>query len=619
MKVDKFIRSSETNFGDYFLQDGVVFQIPLNQRPWSWKEVQLNGFWQDLLNATNRFYHIDHTAETWSKKEEGDASPYFVGALVAAQRDEEFELVDGQQRITAVTMIAAAFLEELLKIEPQQGEEKQHLESSKALVIRWLESSPGTPRLRVDEQFNDAFYAYISKPVGRREKEQAFKALELDINELPHHSRLKNSYDSIRLKVEGYIGHLSVPGKISATNAVLDTLGQYFVCIHATIYKEAFALEVFKSLNAKGIPLSHTDNIKNELFVHSKNSEHIEIRQLWIDLSENAPKGLIDNFLRLRHISIIGPCKSKELYKTILEKEIQVSGTEMVKLLKEWKKDSEWAARLTLGKSYSGLNAKSKHLLDALFGKLKITYGIIFLLVAAKRFLPGDINQFETATKLILNYCFRLITICDKDTPELETNLGNVARKFYNDEGVTLYDVARELRKSSPDDVFKMAFENKSVQSTDTRYYIYSEIEKHLGGFGPVPAAGDHQSIEHIMPRNFSKAKSRDGEWKWAKEKPDLHREYLNRLGNMCLIEKDINSHVESYDFNAKQAGTYPGAAIKRKGEPRKHYGNSEMHLVKELADPSKYSAWSFEAIDIRQKHLAELAVKIWTLKVDEL
>jgi len=621
MSIEQYIKSSQSTLGNYFLSEHGKFRIPLNQRPWSWKASDLEGFWNDLLIVSDRYYHVTGTDQNkWQKKTGAEPAPYFIGAIVAMKQGDELELVDGQQRITAVTMIVAAFLEELFEIQANYTGSRRGATAIQFAVRQattWLETPDENPKLNVDEQFQDLFYAYISKPVTKELKAQALEALDLDFASMPYHKKLVNCYDSIRSTISVFLREIAETNRIKAINALLDVLGNSFVCIYATVNEETFALEVFKSLNAKGIPLTQADNIKNELFVHSQKADHINIRQHWIYLSQNVPKGLIENFLRLRHISLIGPCKSKELYKTLLEKEIQTPEIKMLKLIKEWRKDSEWAARLTLNKSYSSYNAQIKYLLDALFEKLKISYGLIFLLVAAKKFLPDNKNDFEKAARLTLNYCFRFLTICDKDTPELEANLGNVARELHNG-NMTLYDVARELRLSSPDNVFKMEFEVKSIRTTDVRYYIFHEIEKYLGGYGRVPAAGINQSIEHIMPKTFSKAKSRNGEWSWAKDSLDLHKQFLNRLGNMCLIEKDINGHVESYDFSAKQGGGYPGSASQRKGERRKHYGDSEMHLVKDLADAAKYSEWNFDKINERQKVLAETAIKIWTLKIDE-
>ena len=250
------------------------------------------------------------------------------------------------------------------------------------------------------------------------------------------------------------------------------------------------------------------------------------------------------------------------------------------------------------------------------FKTLSISLAQIFLFAAAKKFLPKDELEFRKAAELCRNFCFRVLTICSKDTSFLEDKLGAAARRLTS--GAGLADIAKDFRAANSASEFEGEFAEATESRTKVQYYILYELESVLGGAsGLVPAPhSPHQNIEHILPRNFSKAAARASEWSWARGKLEKHKLYLNRLGNLCLLEGPINQQVSNYDFDAKQQGKYPTTAENFKGAKRKDYRDSKLHLSTQLADVKKYPSWSFKKIDQRQQELAKLALKAWPLTV---
>ena len=85
-------RSLEKVFSDDF-----SFSIPLYQRPYSWESEQVRELLLDLLNAMP------------SHGQEAVSDPYFLGSIVLIKGDApEAEVIDGQQRLTTLTMLLAA-------------------------------------------------------------------------------------------------------------------------------------------------------------------------------------------------------------------------------------------------------------------------------------------------------------------------------------------------------------------------------------------------------------------------------------------------------------------------------------------------------------------------------
>ena len=73
------------------------FKIPLYQRPYSWTTEQAGELLDDLVS----FIGSDGT------KGIDDLSPYFLGSIVLIKDESQpdAEVVDGQQRLTAITML----------------------------------------------------------------------------------------------------------------------------------------------------------------------------------------------------------------------------------------------------------------------------------------------------------------------------------------------------------------------------------------------------------------------------------------------------------------------------------------------------------------------------------
>lgn len=83
------IKASEQNLNAIF-SDGYLFEIPVFQRPYAWTTEQVDDLLDDLLYAMRR---------------DGE-EPYFLGSVVLIKGDDaKSQVVDGQQRLTTLTML----------------------------------------------------------------------------------------------------------------------------------------------------------------------------------------------------------------------------------------------------------------------------------------------------------------------------------------------------------------------------------------------------------------------------------------------------------------------------------------------------------------------------------
>ena len=84
------IEAQEQNLIKTF-SDDYVFAIPLYQRPYAWTTEQVDELLDDLIDAMDR----------------DSEDPYFLGSVVLIKNDgvAKSEVVDGQQRLTTLTML----------------------------------------------------------------------------------------------------------------------------------------------------------------------------------------------------------------------------------------------------------------------------------------------------------------------------------------------------------------------------------------------------------------------------------------------------------------------------------------------------------------------------------
>ena len=89
------IHASEKNL-DKVLCNDYLFEIPVFQRPYAWTTEEVNELLDDLLFSMDR----------------DDQEPYFLGSIVLIKEDDPDSLVvDGQQRLTTLTMLLCSLRE----------------------------------------------------------------------------------------------------------------------------------------------------------------------------------------------------------------------------------------------------------------------------------------------------------------------------------------------------------------------------------------------------------------------------------------------------------------------------------------------------------------------------
>lgn len=615
-KPKEFITAKEKTLGDVVLSQGRLFIVPLNQRPWAWKDARdVQHFLDDFERILTAFFDPD-TSPRWERRSDVTHAPHFFGTFVFYKKArKKFEIFDGQQRLTAVFMLCAVLHEIANEVKDYKGGHQQRANRIYGGFDNWLRISPtdDIPRLCPNTFFDELFKALLFQ-LDDESRQKALKELPDTVRNHAITKKLEKSFYHIRTWIREKMNSCSAMDRTNFLSASYDVLKELFSCIETLIHNEQHSYEVFGCLNARGERLTAADNLKNDLFTVSDRSIHEDISKQWNRIGENVPNQDIGEFLRRRHIALKGPCKKEDTHQRIKKEEIDQK--EIKALVNDWYEDSVLIRRLT-NREASLAKKMTRDRIEVIFDLLNVGLAQIPLLAAAKRFLPDDKDSFEKCVRLIEVFVFRSLTIERVDTQELERKLGEAARIVINHGSVS--SLEGYFKKQIDNAHFEEMFATHTEKRVKVQYYILRELEIHLLGKGVVAGVvpNDHHEaknhIEHVLPKSLSNTNGREHEWCWARKEREKYKNLINRLGNLLLLEGDINKEVGNHEIVVKQTGQYQK---KKSGRIKsiKCYQQSALKWPKKLANQKDWPQWTEKEINERQSQMAKEALKIWAI-----
>ena len=212
---------------------GGFFEIPRFQRPYSWSAEERADFWRDVV--------------------EDNAAGYFIGPMVVFSLGKQrFGIVDGQQRLTSLTLLLVAI--------------RDHF----AAAGRSAQARGLSQYLERTDDEDRQNYVLVSDGAGDYLKEIV---TPIEAGAVPRNEEqraIDKAFNDIRLRLEEAVpvAHLKDPRKASKTLKRLreirdKVLGVKFIWIR--VDKEDDAYVIFETLNSRGKDLEPIDLMKNHV------------------------------------------------------------------------------------------------------------------------------------------------------------------------------------------------------------------------------------------------------------------------------------------------------------------------------------------------------------------
>jgi hypothetical protein len=203
--------------------------------------------------------------------------------------------------------------------------------------------------------------------------------------------------------------------------------------------------------------------------------------------------------------------------------------------------------------------------------------------------------------KLTHHYVFRRFIIDQLSLAKYAAEISKIARDFSSGAISDVKKLAEQLQLASPKASFEARLMNFDAQTNKLGFYIIEMIENHINKNAGtlVQRQSIAQHLEHIMPKRPT-----ENDWPKAYNSAN-HPLYVNRIGNLLVLEADKNQYIRNKSFG-----------IKNKNAENKDYQNSKLTLPATVSAFLEDGEWTFKSIEDRQRSLVEsFADTVWSLE----
>ena len=558
------MKASESKLNDFLSGTKTAFVIPIYQRNYDWQDYHCSQLFTDILTVAS-----DH-----------ERSSHFVGSIVYMHDGlyteasvKELIVIDGQQRLTTLTLLYTA----LLHFAEDAGEEERADEIRETFLVNRYAKVRKEKLWQTAE--NERIYANIrnrqhpdEEPISRvRENYGYFRELLHD----------EETFESV----------LRGLAKLS------------FVEISLERGKDD-PQRIFESLNSTGLALSQADLIRNYVLMgHNRERQQELYERYWQDIERSAKddetrENLVSDFVR-DFLTIVNKRISRQdkIYDAFKQRYYERSYDAVDRLLSELKRYAILYGRLVnpSRETHFGIRKRLVYL-----KQLEVLVSYPFLLQVYLDYEDKRIDDatFEQVISLVERYVWRRF-LCEVPTNALNKVFSRLYAEVRFDEYVPSIERSLLRLKGTqrfPDDrEVTTALKERDFYNIRgrNRVYLFSRLEN----FNNRELVDlDTLTIEHIFPQTPHSA------WKTALSGADYEEfaeRYLHQLANLTLSGN--NGALGNKSFTAKRDMNVRG------GE--QGYRFSRLWLNRDLKDLDEWTLASFKK---RQRRMVDRALKIW-------
>lgn len=554
------MKAVEANFIG-FLQQPKQFIIPIYQRTYSWELGQCQQLWRDVLRVSRSPSGTGH----------------FIGSIVyiaagkyAVTLVPQLLVIDGQQRLTTLSLLLAAFARALDERKTAISISKEQIESY--CLFNTFEKG-------------DLHYKLL---LTRSDKETLMRLLKG--KEPP----VENA--SPRL-VENYRFFADQMANLADADLERVYEGvQRLMLVDISLDRDHDNPQlIFESLNATALKLTESDLIRNYVLMGLNPQAQTELYEdHWYPIEQGfANSGWFDWFIRDYLTVKTGAIPNvRDIYATFKAYvQSERNKQTIAETVAEMHRYAGYYVRFTQESKESDADLRAA-VCD--INTLKVDVARPFLLRLYEDYENGSVSKATAleVLRLIESYVFRR-SVCGVPTNTLSKTFAGLDREIDKTDYLGSFKAAMALKDSyrrfPTDEEFKQEIKVKDVYNIRTRNYLLAKLENH-GSKEPVNV--ENYTIEHILPQNPNLR----SEWRAAlgADWKEVHQRVLHTLGNLTLT--GYNSEYSDRPFAQKR-------------DMDGGFKDSPLRLNKGLG---KLDTWGEAQIVARAEALAEIAADIW-------
>jgi len=545
------------------LSNDFAFAIPPYQRPYAWTTDQASELFTDLLAFLgNDVQPIE------------EVNPYFLGSIVLIKGEDspEADIVDGQQRLTTLTILLAVlrslvqddYADELTKFIYERGN----------LIV----GTPNRYRLKLRERDELFFREYIQDEKGLP------RLLQLDS------AQLTDSRKNIQANARYFVEAVASLSDVQRIRLLQYLMRRCFLVVVSTPDLDS-AYRIFSVLNARGLDLRLTDLLKAEI-VGAIPKEHQEkYTKIWEDEEEDLGREVFQELFA--HIRMIyRKTKLRETALNEFRKHIQPQ-REPQKFIDEVLKPYSDALEIIKTATYQ--SEKNAELVNSLFRWLNqidnfdwVPPAILYL--SQNLQFPDKLRQFFRDLERLAAG----LMIFRADINYRIERYGRILTAIQENANLTAADAPLQLTADEVGQIVKV-LDGDLYLITRIRQYVLLRLDSTLA---QGEATYDYPiiSVEHVLPQNPSKGSV----WlDWFPVEEDRAR-YTHRIGNLALLSRKKNAQAQNYDFDKKKESYFATSK-----------GVSPFALTTQVL---RKTEWTPAVINHRQKELVQKLRALWRL-----
>lgn len=566
---DDFLQAGETTLNK-LLNTSRQFIVPIFQRNYSWQKSQYEQLWFDILRASKFKEKQNH----------------FIGSIVyidmgtPAGRPQQLLLIDGQQRLTTISILLCA-----IKDYVQKFNLETKLINLAKIKNQFLYNS--------DEIDEDRYKLLLNV----QDKETYIKLIDNTIFTVnkPATNIIK-CYEFFYERIEDFIKQ---HGQIDEIYAGIFKLSLVSISLDKDSDNPQM---IFESMNSTGKDLSQTDLLRNYLLMDLTPEKQTRLyKTYWKSMEElfgediykndvNKFDYFIRDFLTLKsNTGYI--CKINNVYENFKRYYLD-NNCEKFAVLKDLFTYAKYYACIDLLQE----NDDELKLYWQEFKKLDSHVVYPFLLKLYDDYSRQILikEDFKKILQVVISYLWRR-AICEIPTNSLSKTFATLYQAVDKDDyvnSVIKAFVFKSSYKRFPSDYeVREKLQTKDIYHFRLRKYLLEVLENYYHK-EPIDLNTANYTIEHIMPQNIEHNLS----WQQmlGEDWQEVHSLYLHTLGNLTIT--GYNAEMSNKSFWEKVNG-------------ESGFKHSHLKLNESIA---QCDVWNKKAIQRRTNILTDIILKIW-------
>ena len=536
-----------------FRDTDAFYNMPIYQRPYSWDKERVEQLWYDIVEAFR------------NNQNDPKLDPnYFLGSVVVVKRVNGYEVVDGQQRLTTLTILFCTLRDLGLDISPKfkaliNACIKDDIEEKDRLIL--------TTHLNNQANFEESVINGIN-----------FTSLK---KEIVNNRFLQNAYYFKELIEQSQ--NPSDEYHISDFNAFIDYFFNNVTLIRIVCFDEGFAIKLFSVLNDRGLDLTPADIIKAHLLQNLDETRRNSFIEVWKRIETTAKHSgeTVQSIFNLYLYYLKAENPRKALQDELKE---QFKGQSPQQIILDIEKYA-----LVL----SEINNETK---DKDISLLRYVNHSIYWKTILATAIHTNYKQYDELKTILRKYYYQS-WIAGGTLNRIKQTSFNILKAIKSDKDVSEIKsmVIENLNKYEN---FEKFLDNENLYFINWHKAILLAVEYYEQDDREYIPITRELHTEHILPQEWNKEELN---WKDYFESSKAQK-LLNSLGNLTLLSGTKNIRASNRNFVDKQE-IYSGKGID---------GKTSFEITKAVLENN--SQWDEDSINKRAKWLKERISTIFTI-----